>query len=147
MRNLLFVVSFITASFWAGAQKVYFIYLQTDDNNPFYLKMNDKIYSSATSGYLILSNLADSTYNFSIGFPSSQSESRFTVTVASKDRGYLIKKFESGLALFDLQNLTITNAQKDEIPKTLLIKKGMMIFLTCFQRLQMILVYFMPWSN
>ena len=123
MRNLLFVVSFVIASFCANAQKVYFIYLQTDNTNPFYLKMNDQIYSSAASGYLILSNLVDSTYNFSIGFPSSQSETRFTVTIAANDKGYLIKKFESGIGLFDLQNLTIINAQKDEVPKNIAYKK------------------------
>lgn len=123
MRNLLLVVCFITASFWAGAQKVYFIYLQTDNTTPFYVKMNDKIYSSTMSGYLILSNLVDSTYKFSIGFPSTQKESKFTVALDSKDRGYLIKNFESGLGLFDLQNLTITNEQKDETPKNIAYQK------------------------
>lgn len=123
MRNLLFVVCFVAASFCANAQKVYFIYLQTDNTNPFYLKMNDKIYSSTASGYLILSNLVDSTYNFSIGFPSSQQETRFAVTIASNDKGYLIKKFESGIGLFDLQNLSIINAQRDETPKNIVYQK------------------------
>jgi hypothetical protein len=81
--------------------------------------MNDKIYSSAASGYLILSNLVDSTYNFSIGFPSSPSESRFIVALTGNDHGFLIKNFDSGLALFDLQSLTITNAQKDESGKNI----------------------------
>lgn len=81
--------------------------------------MNDKIYSSATSGYLILSNLVDSTYNFSLGFPSSQYEAKFVISLDGKDRGFLIKNFDSGLGLFDLQNLTITNAQKDESAKNI----------------------------
>jgi len=81
--------------------------------------MNDRIYSSTTSGYLILSNLLDTAYTFSIGFPSSQSESRFSVKLNSKDKGFLIKNFNSGLGLFDLQNLTITNEQKDESPKNI----------------------------
>jgi hypothetical protein len=119
MRNLLLIVVFVASSICASAQKVYFIYLQSENNNPFYIKMGDKIYSSATSGYLILSNLVDSTYNFSIGFPSSQTESKFIVAVGGKDRGFLIKNFESGLGLFDLQNLTITNALKDDSPKNI----------------------------
>lgn len=119
MRNLLLIIAFVACSVYASAQKVYFIYLQSDNSSPFYIKMNDKIYSSATSGYLILSNLVDSTYNFSIGFPSLQSESRFIVQLAGKDRGFLIKNFESGLGLFDLQNLTITYPQKDDAPKNI----------------------------
>jgi hypothetical protein len=119
MKNLLFTLVFITSAICASAQKVYFIYLQSDNYAPFYLKMNDRIYSSTTSGYLILSNLFDTTYTFSIGFPSSQSESRFTVKLNSKDKGFLIKNFSSGLGLFDLQNLTITNEQKDDAPKNI----------------------------
>ena len=117
MKNLVLVVSFIVCSVCASAQKVYFIYLQADNYSPFYVKMNDKIYSSTTSGYLILSSLVDSTYGFSIGFPSSQPESRFKVTLGGKDRGFLIKNFDTGLGLFDLQTLTITQSIKDDSPK------------------------------
>src|SRR5436190_4357771 len=119
MKNLLFIIAFITSTICTSAQKVYFIYLQSDNNSPFYVKMNDRIYSSTVSGYLILSNLLDSAYTFSIGFPSSQSEAKFTVRLSSKDKGFLIKNFNSGLGLFDLQSLTITNEEKDEAPKNI----------------------------
>ena len=119
MRNLLLIFAFLVSSVCVSAQKVYFVYLQSDNSSPFYVKMNDKIYSSATSGYLILSNLVDSTYNFSVGFPSSQYEAKFVISLDGKDRGFLVKNFDSGLGLFDLQNLTITNAQKDESAKNI----------------------------
>lgn len=112
------IVAFVASSICGSAQKVYFIYLQSD-NGPFYVKMNDKIYSSENSGYLILSNLADTTYNFAIGFSASQSEFKFVITLAGKDKGFLIKNFDSGLGLFDLQNLTITNSLKDESAKNI----------------------------
>jgi hypothetical protein len=118
MRNLLLIVAFVASSICGSAQKVYFIYLQSD-NGPFYVKMNDKIYSSENSGYLILSNLADTTYNFAIGFSASQSDFKFVITLAGKDKGFLIKNFDSGLGLFDLQNLTITNSLKDESAKNI----------------------------
>ncbi len=123
MRSLFFTVVLIASAFCASAQKVYFIYLQSDNYDPFYVKMNDKIFSSEASGYLILSNLVDSTYNFSIGFSSSQAESRFAVTLGGKDRGFLIKNFASGLGLFDWQDLTIINAQKDESAKNISYQK------------------------
>lgn len=68
MKNLLFFLILIISAASASAQKVYFIYLQSDNNSAFYVKMGDKIYSSTVSGYIILSNLVDSTYIVSIGF-------------------------------------------------------------------------------
>ena len=48
----LFVFLFF-ASASLNAQKVYFIYLQTDNQQPFYARMGEKIYNSTTAGYLI----------------------------------------------------------------------------------------------
>lgn len=119
MKNLLSFLILISAAVSASAQKVYFIYLQSDNSSAFYVKMQDKIYSSSALGYVILSNLVDSAYSFSIGFSSSQSESKFTVKLEAKDRGFLIKTVDSGLALFDLQSLTIIPEQKDDSPKNI----------------------------
>jgi hypothetical protein len=71
--------------------------------------MNEKVYSSASSGYLILSKLLDSSYSFSVGFPQNKwPEQSFSVTVNKKDHGYLLKNFgEKGWGLFDLQNLSV----------------------------------------
>lgn len=118
MKNLLLFLGLIVSAVCVSAQKVYFIYLQSDNSSPFYVKMTDKIFSSTTSGYLILSNLVDSTYSFSLGFPSSPSESKFVVILGAKDRGFVIKSSNSGLGLFDLQSLTIINEQKDNSSKT-----------------------------
>ncbi|MBI1343800.1 MAG: hypothetical protein GC171_12780 [Terrimonas sp.] len=94
-------------------QRNYFIYLQTDNQQPFYVKMDEKIYSSAISGYLVLANLGDSTHQFSIGFPGRESLVSFYVTMNHKDHGYLIKDFgEKGWGLFDLQTLGIQFASK-----------------------------------
>jgi hypothetical protein len=89
------------------AQKVYFIYLQSETSTPFYVKMSGKIQSSTTSGYLILSKLVDSTYNITIGQPGKQEEPRFTVTISRGDRGFLLKNIDGSLSLFDLQTLAV----------------------------------------
>jgi hypothetical protein len=119
MKNLFLFLAFIVFAICASAQKVYFIYLQSDNSGPFYLKVGDKIYSSSASGYLILSNLVDSSYNFSIGFPSSKSESKFMVPLEAKDKGFLIKNFDFGLGLFDLQRLTVIRELKDDSPQNI----------------------------
>jgi hypothetical protein len=98
----------LCATFFMEAQKVYFIYLQTDDATPFFIKMNNQVYSSNYSGYLILSNLKDSTYSFTVGpVPAGIGEPRFTVPLNGMDRGYLIKNFKDYIGLFDLQKLSV----------------------------------------
>ena len=96
----------------ASSQKVYFVYIQTESEQPFFVKMNDKIQSSTASGYIILAKLVDSTYNFSIGFPQNKwPEQNFSVAIGKKDHGYLLKNFnEKGWGLFDLQTLAVQMA-------------------------------------
>lgn len=110
MKKLFFLLAFLAGTATVQAQKVYFIYLQSDNGSPFFVKMGEKVQSSAASGYLILSNLKDSTYTFSVGFPGKSSETKFAVSLNKEDKGYLLKTFEGGLGLFDLQSLTITKA-------------------------------------
>jgi len=108
--SFLLAVSTLTAS----AQKVYFIYLQTESEQPFYIRMNDKVQSSSASGYLILPKLLDSTYNIILGFPQNKwAEQNFTITMNRKDHGYLVKNFaEKGWGLFDLQTLEVQMSAK-----------------------------------
>lgn len=115
MRNLLCILCFTILSVSVAAQKVSFIYLQADNNSPFYVKMGDKIYSSSSAGYLILPNLVDSTYMLVVGFPSVQTESRFNIPITNKDRGFIIKNLQQGLTLFDLQTLSLINEYKDQL--------------------------------
>lgn len=111
MKKLLLFCFAACLSFVVSAQKVYFLYLQTDDLSPFYVRMGDKIHSSSTTGYLIVPNLVDSTYLLGLGFPkSTQPETRFAVTISQNDKGYLVKSFTEGLSLFDMQELSIVKS-------------------------------------
>jgi len=102
----LFVFLFF-ASASLRAQKVYFIYLQTDNQQPFYARMGDKIYNSTTTGYLILSNLHDSIYSLNIGIQGSEVADRpYSIPVNKKDQGFLIKNFgDKGWGLFNLTSM------------------------------------------
>ncbi len=112
MKKLHLCLLFSLALFTASSQKVYFVYVQTESEQPFFVRMNEKTYSSSASGYVILSKLHDSSYSFSIGFPQNKwPEQNFTVSVNRKDHGYLLKNFgEKGWGLFDLQALTVQMA-------------------------------------
>ncbi|HEX2845779.1 MAG TPA: DUF4476 domain-containing protein [Chitinophagaceae bacterium] len=100
-KAFLIMLLLSSASF---SQKVYFMYLQADGAQPFFLKMKEQVYSSNTSGYLILSKLQDSTYSFSIGFPQNKwPEQVFSVPVSGSDKGFLLKNIEGKWSLLDLQ--------------------------------------------
>jgi hypothetical protein len=113
MNKLLLCLLFVLASLTCSSQKVYFIYLQTESEQPFFVKMSGSIHSSSLSGYLILSKLRDSTYNFTIGFPQNKwPEQNFSVITGKKDHGFLLKHFdEKGWGLFDLQSLKVQMAE------------------------------------
>lgn len=105
----------------AHAQRVYFVYFQSEQGQPFFYKAGEKITSSSATGYLILSQLKDSTYNFSIGFPGSKwPEQHFSMAINGKDHGYLLKNFgEKGWGLFDLQSMS-ANMARNEPPKAVI---------------------------
>lgn len=90
-------------------QQDYFMYLQTGDNQAFYVRFRDKVYSSTGSGYLILSRLPDSTTQLTIGFPKNIfPEQHFEVPVDHRDAGYLLKNFgDKGWGLFNLQTAAV----------------------------------------
>ena len=100
-------VFLLFASASLQAQKVYFIYLQTDNQQPFYARMGEKVYNSTPSGYLILSNLRDSNYSLNIGMQGSQlTDQPYSLTVNKKDQGFLIKNFgDKGWGLFNLTTM------------------------------------------
>lgn len=112
MNKLLLCLLFSVISVTAFSQRVYFVYLQSEQEQPFFVRMNEKVYSSSPSGYLILSKLRDSSYNLSIGFPQAKwPEQNFTLVVKAKDQGYLLKNFDAkGWGLFDLQTLSVQMA-------------------------------------
>ena len=133
MKRLVLISFLINISISSFSQRVHFLYIQSEAELPFYLKMNDKIYSSAAKGYLILPRLRDSSYNFSIGFPGSKSvEQKFSVPINGNDHGYVLKNFnEKGWGLFDLQTLSV-KMNLSEFPvaevKKELIKKDESVF-------------------
>ena len=121
MKKISVLVLVLFISVFAFAQKVYFVYLQNEGHDPFFVRMNNKIYSSSSSGYLILSKLRDSSYNINIGFPGGQwPEQKFSFTVNRKDQGFLLKNFnDREWGLFDMQTMAVQmaagNSERDAV--------------------------------
>ena len=126
MSKIILTLIFYALTFNAVSQKVYFVYLQSEAEQPFFVKINDKPINSTSSGYLILSKLRDSVYAFSIGFHGNNwPEQKFSLKMDSKDHGYLVKNFsEQGWGLFDLQTSAVQMAMvKDAKTENVVINK------------------------
>lgn len=108
----LLVVMLVLSSGSLVAQISHFLYLQSDNNQPFYIRYNSKIISSTSSGYLILSKLKEGSVEIIVGFPQlKQPEQPFQINIDKTEKGYLIKNFgEKGWGLFDLQTAAIVYA-------------------------------------
>lgn len=88
----------------------YFVYLQTEPAQPFFIRINGQQLSANASGYLILPQLKDGDYKLVVGFPQNKyPEQSYNFTIDSKDKGYLIKDFggSEGWGLFDLQTMAV----------------------------------------
>ncbi len=101
------------------SQHVHFIYIQSDQQQLFYVKKSGEIISSSATGFVILPKLASGTHQFTIGFPKNQwPEYDFQVEVKSADRGFTLKNFdEKGWGLLDLQTAEIISGRKIEPPR------------------------------
>ncbi|MBK7884123.1 MAG: DUF4476 domain-containing protein [Chitinophagaceae bacterium] len=105
-------IYFFCCSYILSAQQNRFMYLQMDNKQPFYIKLNKKVFSSSESGYVIIPKLAEGSYSFQVGFPKNGlPEQTFNYSIGAKDIGFIIKNFgEKGWGLFNLQSLDIIMA-------------------------------------
>lgn len=114
-KKLFFLFAVLLAAFSAVAQQDHFVYLQTDNGKPFYVRMNSKILSSSSEGYIIIPNITEGVYQLQVGFPKKEyPEESFTISVNKYNEGYLIKHFEDkGLQLFNMETLALVSGNKD----------------------------------
>jgi hypothetical protein len=105
LQRIAFIILCIHGSISAGAQQNWFLYIQSESSQPFYVRIGETIYSSSRVGHLVINGLRDSTYRLAIGFPQSQyREHQFAVPVKKKDYGFELKKSDArSWVLYDWQ--------------------------------------------
>ena len=112
----LYLVSFLLLLFsFAGlAQNFRFIYLQTENQKSFYVKMGGQSVHLASSGYIIIPSLSEGSYSITIGFPQSTlPELLLSVVLNEADAGYLIKNdVDQGLYVVDLQTMKFVATER-----------------------------------
>ncbi|HMJ47072.1 MAG TPA: hypothetical protein VK498_07060, partial [Ferruginibacter sp.] len=109
MKLYLAIISICFLGISVHAQQNHFVYLQTDNKQPFYVQVNEKVFSSSATGYVVIPKLVNGSYTFNIGFPKNEwPQQNLPVTINNKDAGYLLKNFESkGWGLFDMQTMNV----------------------------------------
>ena len=96
MRIVLAIVVYLFSAAEISAQERYFLAIQSDDHQPFYVRVANKTWSSSAVGNVVVPSLGDSTYQVSVGFPRSKfPEQSFLVSFNRKDLGFTLKQ-ESG---------------------------------------------------
>ena len=118
MKPLYCLLLFLCVFFSIGlkAQQDHFVYIQTENRQAFYVRIDKTLYSSTASGYVIVPKLADGTHSATFGFPNQQApEQKFTFVISNKDLGYLLKDFgDKGWGLFNLQTLSVAMADNND---------------------------------
>lgn len=119
MKRLSLLIGLIIFGLAGKAQQNYFIYLQTDNRQPFYVKIDKELYSSSSSGYAIIPKLQKGTYLLNIGFPKKEwPEQKININVTD-DAGYALKNFnDKGWGLFNLQSLAVSMANNEAATET-----------------------------
>ncbi|MCK7559537.1 hypothetical protein MKQ70_33050 [Chitinophaga sedimenti] len=104
---------FIGGSLSAQDKTNYFVYIQNEKSQPFYLKYKGQVLSSSPKGYIILPKMEQGdAVPVTVGFPKNEyPEQSFLIKVNRRDQGLLLKNTgEEGFALYDLQTFNITKA-------------------------------------
>jgi hypothetical protein len=86
MKRIAFVISLLTMSCTiVRAQQDYFIFISSENTQPFYIRLNEHTYSSSAIGHLVIPRLRDTTYTLEVGFPKKQYPERtFVVSLDKK---------------------------------------------------------------
>lgn len=106
---------FLLAALFAGslftlkAQENHFIYLQTEDQQSFYLRDQDALNASSESGFIIMPRVPKGIQSYVIGFPKNQwPPHQFYIEMNNRDRGFVLKIIDSkAWGLVDLQSSEI----------------------------------------
>lgn len=103
-----------------SAQQKFFLYIQGENQQPFYIKMEGVIFSSSASGFIILPRLGSGSVDLIIGFPKSQwPEQSFSIEMKSTDRGLILKNNQNkGWELHDLQSQQIFEGIQLQVKNT-----------------------------
>ncbi len=88
------------------AQNHHFVYFESQNNKPFIIKHENKIYSSAQKNYINLSKLNNTNFQIKLDIENEKYLS-FTINLNDNDGGFIVKQnANKDWVLFDILNFT-----------------------------------------
>ncbi|MBS1627418.1 MAG: DUF4476 domain-containing protein [Bacteroidetes bacterium] len=125
-----FILFFINSLllFKLNAQEKHFMFIQSSNGQPFYVQLNNNIYSSTASGYVNIAQLLQGKYYLTVGFAKDIfPEQKFVVDVADGQAGigFTLKQLDSKtfvLVNYITDAIIKTDSQPEE-KKELVVKK------------------------
>lgn len=105
-KQFIIAAILLAHSMLTQAQQNHFIYIQSEDKQPFYVVLNGKQYNSTITGYGIIPKLTQGQYNVEVNSIKNRTVTRvnFACSINERDMGYLLKSIEGkGFTLIDLQ--------------------------------------------
>lgn len=104
MKRFLFLMLFNLLLQQLQAQTFHYLYLETEGGQPFYVRLQQKTYSSAASGYLLIPRLTAGKQVMTIGFPGDTRPREYAINL-QQDAGYMLRKTGAGTwSLTDLSD-------------------------------------------
>ncbi len=99
----------LVSAFSAHAQQSSFIHIQSENNQPFLVRLSGNTYSSSSTGYLVIPQVPAGEQNLVIGFPENQfPDYRFQCLMTDKPLGFSLKQsVDNSWSLFDMVNFTV----------------------------------------
>ncbi|MFT4204110.1 MAG: DUF4476 domain-containing protein [Chitinophagaceae bacterium] len=90
---VLFIALIVNKVQAQSSARTHFIYIQSEDQQPYYVILNNKSYSSSSVGYLIISKLTDGDYKVTVGFPQDiYPATTYLLKIKGNDAGFNLRK-------------------------------------------------------
>ncbi len=106
MLKLVSFVCFLFLFISADAQNHHFIYFESQNNKPFFLKHENKVYSSSKKNYINLNQLNTGEVHIKVDIENERDLS-FTISINDNDGGYILKQnANNDWVLFDFLNFS-----------------------------------------
>lgn len=130
MRKTFFVFFISLAMFQVLGQGSYYIYIQSADHKPFYVRSGSSVFYSSGNGYLVINDLNSNTYNLVVGFVEGvNTEWHFNCTIDDEDKAFILKNNNGKkVELSSLKNDEKQSGKKVEVKtekiNTVVVKKA-----------------------
>jgi hypothetical protein len=112
-----FLVAIILLGVFSSSKAQHYFFIEADNQQAFYIKKSDSIYSSSANGFLIIPRNIEKTFSITVGFPMNKyPELHFKLEDMDRDKGFQLKNFlEKGWGLFDRASLLVIMQSAAEI--------------------------------